>query len=199
LSTQSKVNFTSSALNRSPLWNFTPLRNLNSPGGIVDGTPLGRQGGFILQLWAFVQEPVVHIDIHQDIDTLEVQKRVHIVHITLEGQHDPIPIDGPSLGTWQAHKRQHHKSDSSKNAGEAGSVQSSHDALLSRRSRSNPRLSSRSLISLSNSGPHYNGFTPKAQRPSMPRGCAYPRSDAYEPIPSPRGGFAQKVDFGLIL
>jgi hypothetical protein len=54
-----------------------------------------------LQLWGFVQERVVHVDIHQDADTLEVQKRVHIILIALEGEHDPILISGPSLGIWR--------------------------------------------------------------------------------------------------
>jgi hypothetical protein len=39
-----------------------------------------------------------HIDIYQDTGPLEVQKRVHIVLIALEGEHDPVLISGPSLG-----------------------------------------------------------------------------------------------------
>jgi hypothetical protein len=58
--------------------------------------------------------------------------------------------------------------------------------------RINPRLSFRSLISLFNSGPHYKGFTPKAQRPSTARDRASPRGDTYEPLPSPAGGGGQK-------
>ena len=61
-----------------------------------------------------MQERVVHVDIHQDADTLEVQKRVHIILVALEGEHDPILINGSALGVWHVDKRQHDKSDSSK-------------------------------------------------------------------------------------
>jgi hypothetical protein len=111
-----------------------------------------------------------HIDIYQDTGPLEVEKRVHSVLIALEGEHGPVLISGPSLGIWHVRKREHHKSDSSKKADDAISVQSSHNALLLHRSTINPQLSFRSLILLSNSGPHYNGFTLKAQRPSTSRG-----------------------------